>query len=141
MDFSPPYRLHLDCTNIKLAGFCNVDALETIAADTADDIRSLKKFLNGRVQKIYACHVLEHFAHEEVMSLLRCWFDVLQSGGVLCISEPDIDRIMRIYQKNPAHVQTKGRFSWIGLIYGGQSTSYDNQKTSFNVCWWASMLE
>ncbi len=139
--FSPPYKLHLGCGNIKLAGFCNVDALETIAADVVDDIRTLKRFPNGSAQEIYACHVLEHFAHDEVMPLLHRWFEVLRPGGVLRISVPDIDRIMRIYQTNPTHFQTKGHSPWIGLIYGGQSTPYDYHKTGFNACWLAYLLE
>jgi predicted SAM-dependent methyltransferase len=139
--FSPPYRLHLGCGNIKLDGFCNVDALATIAADVIDDIRQLRRFPDGSVQEIYACHVLEHFAHDEVQPILRRWFDILRPGGMLRISVPDIDRIVRIYHKNFKHFETTGNSPWIGLIYGGQSTPYDFHKTGFNACWLRYQLE
>jgi len=140
-EFVPPYRLHLGCGNIKLEGFCNVDALETIAADVIDDIRVLRKFPDGSAKEIYACHVLEHFAHDEVQPLLKRWLKVLQPGGVLRISVPDIDRIVRIYHKNFKHFETRGNSPWVGLIYGGQSTPYDFHKTGFNANWLAYQLE
>lgn len=140
-EFSAPYRLHLGCGNIKLAGFCNVDALETIAADVIDDIRALRRFPDQSAKEIYACHVLEHFAHDEVAPLLKRWFDVLQPGGVLRISVPDLDRIVKIYINNWAHFQKPGNTPWIGLIYGGQSTPYDFHKTGFNANWLRYLLE
>jgi len=140
-EFEVPYRLHLGCGNIKLDGFCNVDALETIAADVIDDIRVLNKFPNQSVKEIYACHVLEHFSHEEVQPLLKRWLEILEPGGILRISVPDIDRIVRIYHKNFEHFHTKGHAPWIGLIYGGQSTPYDFHKTGFNACWLSYQLE
>lgn len=139
--FTAPYRLHLGCGNIKLNGFCNVDALETIAADVIDDIRVLNKFSNQSVKEIYACHVLEHFSHDEVQPLLTRWLEVLEPGGILRISVPDIDRIVRIYHKNFEHFHTKGHAPWTGLIYGGQSTPYDFHKTGFNACWLSYQLE
>jgi predicted SAM-dependent methyltransferase len=140
-EFKPPYKLHLGCGNIKLAGWCNVDAMPTIAADVIDDIRLLKHFPNGSVQEIYACHVLEHFAHDEIQPILRRWYEVLSPGGVLRISVPDIDRIVRIYYKNFKHFETRENSPWIGLIYGGQSTPYDFHKTGFNACWLGYQLE
>jgi SAM-dependent methyltransferase len=140
-EFASPYRLHLGCGNIKLPGFCNVDALETIAVDVIDDIRKLHRFPNGSVQEIYACHVLEHFGHDEIQPILSRWLQILQPGGVLRISVPDIDRIVRIYHKNFKHFHTKGHSPWIGLIYGGQSTPYDYHKTGFNACWLSYQLE
>jgi predicted SAM-dependent methyltransferase len=140
-DFTPPYRLHLGCGNIKIAGFCNVDALSTIAVDVIDDIRQLRRFPNDSASEIYACHVLEHFAHDEIQPILKRWLQILQPGGILRISVPDIDRIVKIYHKNFAHFETKGNSPWIGLIYGGQSTPYDFHKTGFNVCWLAYQLE
>ncbi|PWK37718.1 class I SAM-dependent methyltransferase [Cupriavidus plantarum] len=140
-EFSAPYRLHLGCGNIKLAGFCNVDALETIAADAIDDIRTLGRFPDGSAREIYACHVLEHFGHDEVIPLLKRWYAVLQPGGVIRISVPDLDRIVRIYHKNWEHFQKPGNTPWIGLIYGGQSTPYDFHKTGFNANWLRHLLE
>ena len=57
------------------------------------------------------------------------------------ISVPEIDRIMRIYQKHPELFQTKGHSPWIGLIYGGQSTPYNYHKMGFNACWLTYQLE
>jgi len=140
-DFKSPYRLHLGCGNINIEGFCNVDVLHTVGVDIVDDIRSLKKFPAHSVGEIYACHVLEHFAHDEITPILKRWLEVLQPGGVIRISVPDIDRIVRIYADNPAHFNTPGNSPWVGLIYGGQSTPYDFHKTGFNFCWLKYLLE
>jgi len=140
-EFSPPYRLHLGCGNVSLEGFCNVDVLETIAADAIDDIRKLGRFGAQSAKEIYACHVLEHFAHDEVTPLLKRWFEILEPGGVLRISVPDLDRIVRIYHNNWEHFQKPGHTPWIGLIYGGQSTPYDFHKTGFNANWLRYLLE
>lgn len=139
--FEYPYRLHLGCGNIKLAGFCNVDVLDTVANDVQDDIRKLEKFPNNSAKEIYACHVLEHFAHHEIEPILRRWLEILAPGGVLRISVPDIDRIVKIYHKNFKHFETPGNSPWVGLIYGGQSTPYDYHKTGFNACWLKHLLE
>lgn len=139
--FRPPYRLHLGCGSVRLAGFCNVDALPSPAVDVIDDIRTLRRFPDGSVQEIYTCHVLEHFSHDEVEPLLRRWRDLLQSGGKLRISVPDMDRIVQVYAKNFDHFQKPGHTPWIGLIYGGQTTPYDFHKTGFNACWLRYLLE
>lgn len=140
-DFPSPYRLHLGCGNINIKGFCNVDVMQTSGVDIRDDIRQLSKFPNNSASEIYACHVLEHFSHEEINPILKRWFDVLQPNGIIRISVPDIDKIVRIYNKNPDHFNTPGNSPWIGLIYGGQSTPYDYHKTGFNFCWLKHLLE
>lgn len=68
---------------------------------------------------------MEHFGHEEIIPILRRWFDVLVPGGEIRISGPDIDRIVKIYSDNPQHFQAPDHSLWIGLIYGGQSMPYD----------------
>lgn len=140
-DFQRPYRLHLGCGNVNIPGFCNVDVMRTQGVDVIDDIRALKKFPNGSAREIYACHVLEHFAHDEITPILKRWFEVLMPGGVIRISVPDIDRIVKIYADNPVHFNTPGNSPWIGLIYGGQSTPYDYHKTGFNFCWLKHLME
>jgi len=134
-------KLHLGCGNIRLPGFCNVDILNTIAVDVVSDISKLDNFSNNSIEVIYACHVLEHFSHEEVKQVLRRWFEVLAPGGELRISVPDIDRIVKIYTENWQHFQTPGNSPWIGLLYGGQGDPYDFHKTGFNFCWIKYLLE
>lgn len=141
MDPSGATRLHLGCGNIRLPGFCNVDILVTPVVDVVSDISKLDNFKNNSIELIYACHVLEHFSHEEALRVLKRWFQVLAPGGELRISVPDIDRIVKIYAKNWAHFQTPGHSPWIGLLYGGQGDPYDFHKTGFNFCWMKHLLE
>lgn len=136
-----PRKLHLGCGNIKLNGWCNVDIKPTIATDINDDIVLLKKFPDNFADEIYACHVLEHFSHEEVSVVFKNWKRVLKPGGMLRISVPDIDRIVKIYSDNWQHFQTPGHSPWVGLIYGGQGDQYDFHKTGFNFCWAKHLLE
>ena len=100
--------MHLGSGNIRLPGFCNVDILTTTAVDIISDISKLDNFNNNSIELIYACHVLEHFSHEDTLRVLKRWFQVLAPGGELRISVPDIDRIVKIYVKNWTHFQTPG---------------------------------
>jgi len=140
-DFERPFRLHLGCGNIGIPGYCNVDVIKTVGVDIVDDIRTLANFPAGSASEIYACHVLEHFSHDEIIPILKRWFDVLMPDGVIRISVPDLDRIVKIYADNPRHFNTTGNSPWIGLIYGGQSTPYDYHKTGFNFCWLKNLME
>jgi predicted SAM-dependent methyltransferase len=140
-DFPSPYKLHLGCGNIRIEKFINIDVSVTSASDITDDIRKLGCFPLKSVSEIYACHVLEHFGHAEILPILSRWFALLIPGGQLRISVPDIDRIVKIYSKNLKHFETPGNSPWIGLIYGGQSTPYDFHKTGYNACWLKHLLE
>jgi SAM-dependent methyltransferase len=134
-------KLHLGCGNIHLPGFCNVDILKTPAVDVISDISKLDNFRNESIELIYACHVLEHFSHTDSVNVLTRWFEVLEPGGELRISVPDIDRIVKIYSDNWEHFQTPGHSPWIGLLYGGQGDPYDFHKTGFNFCWLKYIME
>lgn len=101
-------KLHLGCGNIRLKDFCNVDILPTVAVDVVSDISKLGNFKNESIELIYACHVLEHFSHDEAVKVLKRWFEVIKPGGELRISVPDIDRIVKIYSKNWQHFKRQG---------------------------------
>jgi predicted SAM-dependent methyltransferase len=133
-------RLHLGCGGIHLDGWCNVDVYPNPAVDVIDDIRLLTSFRDNSAREIYACHVLEHFGHEEIPPILRRWHEVLAPGGALRISVPDLDKIVQIYQKNWEHFQTEGNSPWIGLFYGGQLDPFDYHKTGFNFNWLRFLL-
>jgi len=134
-------KLHLGCGSVHIKGFINVDITCGPYIDAVDDVRFLEKFENNSAPVIYACHVLEHFGHEEVPRILRRWKEVLMPGGEIRISVPDIDRIVEIYKNNWSHFQTPGNSPWIGLLYGGQGNQYDVHKTGFNFCWLKYLME
>ena len=133
-------KLHLGCGNIIIPNFINVDITPLPGVDVVDDVSTLTKFESNSVELIYACHVLEHFGHEEILPILKRWWDVLKSGGELRISVPDLDRIVKIYYDNWEHFQTVPNTPWIGLIYVGQGTPYDYHKTGFNNCYLSHLL-
>lgn len=136
-----PRRLHVGCGDVRIPEFCNVDVDVTTRADVIDDITSLRKFRDGFADVIYACHVLEHMSHAEVPRVLATWHRVLRPGGLLYISVPDIDRIVKIYTQHWEHFQTRPNSPWIGLLYGGQEDRYDFHKTGFNLTWMTELLE
>lgn len=41
------------------------------------------------IGKIYNSHLLEHFPHPQIPTILKHWFDKLQDGGELIINVPD----------------------------------------------------
>jgi predicted SAM-dependent methyltransferase len=136
-------RLHLGCGPVRAEGYLNIDAsYGASAADLVCDLMALDgHFRPGSVAAIYACHVLEHFSTEGAQTLLRRLWRLLEVGGELRLSVPDLDRIVKIYVKNWEHFQTPGNSPWVGLIYGGQGTPYDYHKTGFNFCWMKYLLE
>ncbi|HOV13451.1 MAG TPA: methyltransferase [Spirochaetota bacterium] len=133
-------RLHLGCGRIHIDGWCNVDITPMSTVDITDNVVTLKKFKKNFAEEIYVCHVLEHFSHKEIPSILKRWFDILKPGGIIRISVPDIDRIVKIYNNNWEHFQKDGNTPWIGLLYGGQNDKYDYHKTGFNFNWMKRLL-
>jgi predicted SAM-dependent methyltransferase len=118
-------RLHLGCGNIHIRDWCNVDVLKTGATDLVLDIESLPGIVNNSVEKIYSCHVLEHFSTKDIPIILARWHDVLEPGGEIRISVPDLDKITKIYQDNINHFLTPGNQPWIALIYGYHKTGFN----------------
>ena len=49
---------------------------------------------------IYASHVLEHFSHREIRSVLSEWCRILKPLGEIFISVPDYSKLSKIYNDN-----------------------------------------
>ena len=118
-----------------------MDVLAGPGVNVVDDVATLNGIPDGFATEIYACHVLEHFATDEIPGILGVWLRKLQPGGQIRISVPDLDQIVSIYSRNMPHFLTKGHSPWVGLIYGGQSSPYDFHKTGFNFTWMNLLLE
>jgi predicted SAM-dependent methyltransferase len=140
--FKKGIGLNIGAGGTVLAGHINVDSLLLRNTELISNIKYLHYFIKkGSVVNIYASHILEHFSEKEVRLVLKKLYGLLQDGGELRISVPDLDKIVKIYAKHLEYFQKRGTAPWIGPIYGGQTTKYDFHKTGFNLNWMKYLLE
>lgn len=140
--FQRDIRLNIGAGGTKIEGFINVDSLLLRNTELISNIKYLNCFVRkGSVSKIYASHILEHFSLKEARDVLKILFWLLQEGGELRISVPDLDKIIKLYVRNWEYFQKEGIAPWIGQIYGGQDTKYDFHKTGFNLNWMSYLLK
>jgi predicted SAM-dependent methyltransferase len=118
-------KLHLGCGEKHLEGFINVDVRELKGVDLVDDIKKLNSFENGSIDLIYASHVLEHIGRREYMEVIRRWYDILKTDGVLRIAVPDFEKIVEHYNEN------KNLTLLRGFLYGGQT-----YPENYHYCTW-----
>jgi predicted SAM-dependent methyltransferase len=85
----------------------------------------------GSVSEIYASHVLEHLSYRlELPLALREFYRVLQPGGALSLSVPDLDILVDIY-RDPAATPNE-QWLAISMLFGGHSDAHDVHKTGFS---------
>lgn len=63
----------------------------TIKPDVRADVADLSLFASGSLDFCFSSHLLEHFPHERVPSVLKEWMRVIRSGGHLVLYLPDED--------------------------------------------------
>jgi ubiquinone/menaquinone biosynthesis C-methylase UbiE len=118
-------KLHLGCGDKHIEGYTNIDIRYLPGVDEINNIKFLRKYQHNSIDKIYACHVLEHFSRWEYKAVIKRWYDILKPGGTIRIAVPDFEKIVEYYQ------QTKDLAALRGLICGGQD--YDE---NFHYCCW-----
>lgn len=109
-----PIRLHLGCGPFYKEAWINIDlaqlsptALRAWIArkctgvkerlDLMWDLRRGLPFPDNSVDAIFSEHVLEHFDYGAGLALLKECCRVLQSGGVLRVGVPDLERYIHSY--------------------------------------------
>jgi predicted SAM-dependent methyltransferase len=127
--------LHLGCGPINHAGFINIDAVPAPHIHDVRQIDDLSLFKEDTVDLIYASHCLEHFGHRKVPEVLREWYRVLKTGGILRLSVPDFDLLLNIYKDNGNDIN-----AIIQLLMGGQDYEYNFHKVVFTKTSLASLL-
>lgn len=55
------------------------------------DAETLVEVKDNSVEKIYASHLLEHFSHTKIQTILETWYNKLKEGGELIINVPDFE--------------------------------------------------
>jgi predicted O-linked N-acetylglucosamine transferase (SPINDLY family)/predicted SAM-dependent methyltransferase/GT2 family glycosyltransferase len=109
------------------------DALPREEVDFIGNAQDLSQFENNSISAIYTSHVLEHFYYllnDELLSTLKEWYRVLETGGELMISVPNLQVICSLYvdPRTPAN----DRYSLMRMIFGGQLNEYDVHKVGFD---------
>ena len=127
-------KLHLGCGNLNIDGFTNID-IQSTAADILADITDLSRFTDDSIEEIYTCHVMEHFKRRQILGVLEEWNRVLQPGGLLRISVPDFEQVVKIYTKN------KDMSELCGFLNGGQRDDYDIHYINYDFIIMKELLE
>lgn len=101
-------RLHLGCGTNVLKGYTNVDLFEP-NADVNADVRALP-FADNSFDWIEAHHLIEHLPIGETVDALREWKRVVEPGGHVFLSCPDLIACMS------ALVDSENTEIWSGFI-------------------------
>lgn len=111
-------RYNLGAGTSSLNGYRNLDIKDGEDAWPVD-------IADGSADEIRASHLLEHFAHVDVPSVLKHWIVKLKPGGLLKIAVPDFEWIAGQYRKG-------AQFPLQGYLMGGQTDATDFHKTVFD---------
>jgi ubiquinone/menaquinone biosynthesis C-methylase UbiE len=107
--------LHIGCgSNILPKPFENLDVREFPGVDHVSPAWPLP-FEDSSFDLVYSSHVLEHFLKADTQNVLNEWSRVLKPGGILRISVPGFESLIKIYEK------TKDLSYIVGPLVGGQT--------------------
>ena len=112
-------KIHLGCGKVYIPGFIHIDIMDFKHVDYKRSIDDLSIFKDQTVDLVYACHVLEHFKRAKIKKVLREWYRVIKKGGILRLSVPGFEEMVKIYQKyNDINLI-------LGPLVGGQTYLYN----------------
>ena len=128
-------KLHIGCGKKYLSGYKHIDVIDYDHIDFVSDARELNVIANESVSEIYACHILEHVARNDVLGVLKEWGRVLQSGATLRIAVPDFEAVVGEY------IENRNLMSFQGLLYRGQTYDYNFHHVAFDYKMIKNLLE
>lgn len=105
-------QLHLGCGKRFIPGFIHVDRDDFPHIDHDSRIDRLPMVEDGSADLIYCSHGFEYFDRVEAPEVLREWYRVLRSGGVLRLAVPDFAALASVYQAGGSLEQI------LGPLYG-----------------------
>lgn len=109
-----PLRLNIgagESWSFAPSPWVNIDIRPTVGPDLVADARALP-YGDGLITAIYAGHILEHLALDQVDVALREWLRVLEPAGRICVVGPDVVKGRALYERGEI---TRDRFDSLGL--------------------------
>lgn len=125
-------KLHIGGTEVS-HGWTILDIDERPEVDIVSNASHLEKIADESVSMIYASHVVEHFHYgldNQLVNTLSEWHRVLQPGGKLLVSVPDLKTLCWLFL-NP-NFTIYERHHLMRIIFGGQTNQYDVHYTGFD---------
>jgi predicted SAM-dependent methyltransferase len=117
---------------VKAAGWEVLNATPGPHVDHPGDARDLSRFPDATFAEVYASHVLEHMDYkDELAKALAEWLRVLQPGGRLYVSVPDMDVLARLFLEKEL-LSLDERFFVMRMMFGGHVDEYDYHVVGLN---------
>lgn len=131
MNNSKERKLHIG-GKIKKEGWEIFNAVPTEYVDHEGNAKDLSRFEDNSFSVVYASHVLEHFDYQkELYLVLKEWHRVLNPGGKLLVSVPDLD-ILATMLTQKKMFSGQERFHIMRMIFGGHIDQYDYHVVGLN---------
>ncbi len=128
-------KLHIGCGDHYIKGFLHIDIRRLPHVDIVTPAEKLLFFVDGSVDLIYACHILEHYGRHDIQKPLKEWYRVLKIGGILRLSVPDFASITYHYYRT-------GKIEDVmGLLYGGQNYTGNTHYVTFDMRYMDTQLK
>jgi predicted SAM-dependent methyltransferase len=116
----------------RAAGWEILNANPAPYVDHVCNANKLSQFADGTFSEIYASHVVEHLDYKnELTSTLKEWWRVMEPGGKIYISVPDLDVLAGLILSKDKLTPDE-RFFVMRMIFGGHVDKYDYHVVGLN---------
>lgn len=132
-----PINLHVGGQQAKV-GWKILDAIARPEVDFIGDIRNLGSLPDQSCAQVYCSHVLEHVGQRDLVPTLKGIHRILQSGGKLYISVPDLGVLCNLFLQ--PRLDPAQRFHVMRMMFGGQTDDFDLHKIGLNAEFLADYL-
>lgn len=92
-------NLHLGCGKRNFKDFINIDLANYKHIHFNERVDDLSFVPNNSTDYIYASHVLEYFDYDDGLKVLKKWKNKLKTSGILRVSVPNFNSLIRVYKK------------------------------------------
>lgn len=134
-----PRRLHIG-GQVRAEGWEVLNANPGPIVDHVGNANDLSRFPDNTFSDIYSSHVVEHLDYvNELKSTLIEWQRVLEPGGRMYTSVPDMDILAALFLTKD-QLTIDERFHVMRMMFGGHVDQYDYHYVGLNQEFLASFL-
>jgi predicted SAM-dependent methyltransferase len=124
-------RLHIGGTS-RSAGWEVLNANPAPYVDHVCNANDLSRFADNTFDEIYASHVVEHLDYiGELPNTLKEWNRVLEPGGKVYISVPDLDVLAKLILER-GELSVNERFFVMRMMFGSHVDKHDYHVVGLN---------